>query len=73
MVGEVDFVSSIFNALIPLGWGHRGENKFCWIPSKMQSFDVKTFYKVLIPNLNSPFPWKSIWRSKAPLRLVFFI
>jgi hypothetical protein len=39
---------------------------------KRRSFEVKTFYKVLLPNGVSPFPWKSIWRTKAPLKLAFF-
>jgi hypothetical protein len=35
---EVDFVSSLFNALysIRMGWGD--EDKFCWIPSKKTIF-----------------------------------
>jgi hypothetical protein len=38
---------------------------------KKRSFEVKSFYKVLLPNVDSSFPWKSIWRTKAPLRLAF--
>jgi hypothetical protein len=29
-------------------------------------------FKNLLPNVSYSFPWKSIWRSKAPLRVAFF-
>jgi hypothetical protein len=41
-------------------------------PSKRGLFDVKSFYNVLVPHDNTPFPWRSIWQSKAPLRVSFF-
>jgi hypothetical protein len=31
-----------------------------------------TFYKVLLPNVDYSFPWKSSCRSKAPLGVAFF-
>jgi hypothetical protein len=39
---------------------------------RKRPFEVRYFYKVLIPNVDSPFPWKSIWKTKVPLRLTFF-
>jgi hypothetical protein len=41
-------------------------------PSKRQSFEVRTFYKVFLSNVDYSFPWKSFWRSKATLRVAFF-
>jgi hypothetical protein len=35
-------------------------------------FKVKSFYHVLLPRGSSSFPWKSIWRTKAPPRVAFF-
>jgi hypothetical protein len=35
-------------------------------------FDVRSFYKVLARKDNFPFPWKSIWRIKVPLKVAFF-
>lgn len=75
MIGwEMDYVSSLFNALYFVRLGQGIEDKFCWDPSKRRSFDVKFFffYKVLIPNVDSSFLWKSVWRFKAPLRVDFF-
>jgi hypothetical protein len=34
---------------------------------------VRSFYNVLIYKECIPFPWKSIWRTKAPPRVAFFV
>jgi hypothetical protein len=59
-----------FVILPQLRWG--GEDKLCWTHSKRELFDVKSYYNVLVPHNSIHFPWKSIWRNKAPLRVVFF-
>ncbi len=54
MIGwEMDFVYSLFNALYSVRLGRRDEDKFCWIRLKRRSFEVKIFYKALIPNVDS--------------------
>jgi hypothetical protein len=69
---EVDSISSFFNVLYSI-WMDQGVNdKLCWIPSKRRSFEVKYFYEVLLPDTDFSFPWKSIWRTKVPLRMLFF-
>ena len=54
-------------------WELRG--KICWNPDKKKGFKVGTYYHLLdaaaITNEQS-FPWKIIWRSKVPPRVVFF-
>ena len=35
-------------------------------------FDVSSFYNVLAFKDGFPFPSKSIWRTKVPLRMTFF-
>jgi hypothetical protein len=47
-------------------------DKFCWNPSKKELFDVISFFNVFIPHDSTPFPWRCIWWSKAPLKVVFF-
>jgi hypothetical protein len=37
-------VSSFFNVLYSTRMGQGDNNKFCWIPLKRQSFEVKTFW-----------------------------
>jgi hypothetical protein len=36
------------------------------------TFNVRSFYNVLIPHDNNPFPWNSVWRNKASMRMAFF-
>jgi hypothetical protein len=50
-----------------------GVDKIWWVPNRKGKFEVKSFYNILISNVNAPFPWKSIWRTKAPPRVAFFI
>ena len=41
-------------------------------PSHKGIFDVRSFYKILANKDNPSFPRKSIWRTKAPLKVAFF-
>jgi hypothetical protein len=41
-------------------------------PQSKGSFEVSTFYRVLSPPGSVSFPWKGIWRTKAPSRVAFF-
>ena len=34
---------------------------------------MSSFYNILISNVSTPFPWKSIWRTKALPRVAFFV
>jgi hypothetical protein len=50
-----------------------GVDKIWWVPNRKGKFEVKSFYNILISNVSVPFPWKSIWRTKAPPRVAFFV
>jgi hypothetical protein len=65
--------SSFFEMLYSLRVRQGGEDRICWIPSKRRKFEVRSYYHVLSIPASSPFPWKSIWRVKAPLRVAFFV
>jgi hypothetical protein len=41
-------------------------------PSHKGKFDVRSFYKTLACKEAIHFPWKSIWRTKVPLKVAFF-
>jgi hypothetical protein len=43
------------------------------VPSRKGLFEVKFYYRALSPCRSLSFPWKSVWRSKAPPRVVFFV
>jgi hypothetical protein len=50
-----------------------GEDKICWILSKRNNFEVKSYYKSLFTPTQAFAPWKSIWKVKAPSRVAFCV
>jgi hypothetical protein len=66
---ELEFFTSFFDKLYSIKLRQNGIDKLYWIPSKIGRFEVRTFYNVLIPDDNTPFPWRCIWRSRAFLRV----
>jgi hypothetical protein len=52
--------------------GHDGEDQLWWSPSHKGKFEVRSFYKVLACKEVVHFPWKSIWWTKAPLKVALF-
>jgi hypothetical protein len=40
---------------------------------KNRIFDIRSFYAALQDSPTVAFPWKSIWRTKAPRRACFFV
>ena len=49
-----------------------GANKACWKPAMRRGFEVRGFYHSLSPSSFISFPWKMVWQSKVPCRVVFF-
>ena len=41
--------------------------------SSKDGFQVKDYYKALIPTAGPAVPWKSIWKTKALPRVAFFV
>jgi hypothetical protein len=52
--------------------GH-GEDRLCWRGSSKTGFQVKAYYNALLPTTGHVIPWKSIWKTKAPPRVAFFV
>jgi hypothetical protein len=54
----------------------RAMDSMVWTPSSRHGFAVKSYY-TKITSLSSEelssFPWKSIWKAKAPQRIAFFL
>jgi hypothetical protein len=69
---EVDVLASFFTLLYSIRFDRDGEDKFCWSPSRKGKFDVRSFYKILAYKETAHVPRKSIWRTKVPLKVVFF-
>uniref|UniRef100_A0A7N2L766 Reverse transcriptase zinc-binding domain-containing protein n=1 Tax=Quercus lobata TaxID=97700 RepID=A0A7N2L766_QUELO len=64
-----DFMVTIYGSHIR----GRGEDKMCWIPSKVKGFLVSDYYRILAGTAFFGFPWKSIWKQKIPSRVAFFV
>ena len=55
-----------------------GEDQMCQKADKKKGFKVGVYYQPLDSDTNTAttdhlFPWNIIWRSKAPLRVAFFV
>jgi hypothetical protein len=70
---EVEMAMSFFEQLYSIRVRHGEVDRVVWNLSKMMNFEMKTFYKALVCHEAASFPWKGIWRVKAPKRVVFFV
>ena len=50
-----------------------GEDRMCWRGGSKGGFQVKAYYSALLPQSGLHWPWRSIWKSKAPPRVAFFV
>ena len=50
-----------------------GEDCMRWKPKNSGEFTVQSFYETLRGSPPMSFPWKAIWKVKAPRRVSFFI
>jgi hypothetical protein len=69
---EVDDLASLYSLMYSYNLGG-GADKIWWVPNKKGKFEVKSFYFILNSFIIFTFPWKSIWRTKAPPRAAFFV
>ena len=69
---ELEVLASFYTLLYSHRMSREGEDKIWWVPFSKENFDVRSFYNTLASKEASHFPWKSIWRSKALSRVVFF-
>jgi hypothetical protein len=67
----VDVLASFFTLLYSIRVRSVGDNILWWTPQKGK-FVVCSFYKVLTCKEEDPFSWRSIWRTKVPLKVAFF-
>jgi hypothetical protein len=69
---QVDDLAAFFSLLYSTKVNCDGEDQLWWYPSHKEKFDVRSFYKALVCKEAIHFPWKSIWRTKVPLKVTFF-
>jgi hypothetical protein len=74
---EVDVVAEFFQFLhshmVPMAAPNVAPDGLRWKPCKNEVFASRSFYYALIDRQGVRFPWKSIWRIKAPPRVTFFV
>jgi hypothetical protein len=70
---EVGELASFYKCLYDCKLRGEGKDKLWWVPSRKGLFEVKSFYRMLSPRGSGSFPWKSVWKSKAPPRVAFFV
>jgi hypothetical protein len=69
---EVNDLASLYGLLYSYNLGG-GADKIWWVPNRKGKFEVRSFYIILTSSISFPFPWKSIWRTKAPPKVAFFV
>jgi hypothetical protein len=65
-------LASFYKRLYDCKLRGEGIDKLWWVPSRKGLFEFKS-YRVLSPRGLVSFPWKSVWKSKAPPRVAFFV
>jgi hypothetical protein len=70
---EMDQVAAFFSLLHSHTPRSEEVDKLVWGPSRKGIFASRTFYQVLHNPPGICFPWKCIWRVKAPPRVAFFM
>uniref|UniRef100_A0A2N9EVM2 Reverse transcriptase zinc-binding domain-containing protein n=1 Tax=Fagus sylvatica TaxID=28930 RepID=A0A2N9EVM2_FAGSY len=45
----------------------------CWCGSQEKGFQLKSFYKAMLPHTAAVGPWRNIWKPKVPTRVAFFV
>jgi hypothetical protein len=69
---EVEDLASFYSLFYSYNLGG-GVYTIWWVSCRKGRFEVKSFYNILNSNVSFPFPWKSIWHTKAPPRVAFFV
>jgi exonuclease III len=70
---ELESVNLLLELLYSSSAKGYGEDRMCWRGGCQAGFQVKTYYRDILPPSGFTLPWKSIWRTKAPPRVAFFV
>jgi hypothetical protein len=69
---EVSVFASFFQMLHLAMVSRDRAHRLWWVSSKKCLFKAKSFFSYLAGSKGRRFPWKSVWRTQAPSRVVFF-
>jgi hypothetical protein len=70
---ELEFVATFLDMLYSGMDRSGGVDRVCWTPSSQITFEVESFYRVILCTTPLFFPWKSVWKPKVPSKVIFFI
>jgi hypothetical protein len=72
-IGRWRWVLSLYEQLYSHWIPHGAVDRLVWSLTKRGHFEVKSFYKALASQEVFSFPWKNIWRVKAPSWVSLFV
>jgi len=70
---EIESLNSFLTLLYSMNPLAGVMDSMLWTPSSRHGFVVKSYYIMLHLGEHSSFPWKSIWKVKAPPPMAFFL
>ncbi|KAG7990850.1 hypothetical protein I3843_02G045100 [Carya illinoinensis] len=70
---EVNSFTDLFNRVYSMKPNGLHEDKLWWKHTGKGIFSVCSYYKALTATPNVSFPWKRLWRNKAPHKTLFFV
>ncbi len=70
---ELESVNSFLEVLYSSSAKGHGEDRMCWRRGSKDGFRVKSYYRAILTQSGFVMPWKSIWKSKGPPRVAFFV
>lgn len=69
---EVNSCLLFFDRIYSQQIGRCREDMVRWEGDRGNKFSVKSYYSLLSGKEDSGFPWKSVWKTRAPSRAAFF-
>lgn len=70
---DIESIDSFFTLLYSVNPLLGAMDNMVWTPSSHHGFAVKSYYTMLHSGEHISFPWKSIWKVKAPRCFAFFL
>ncbi|KAF5446588.1 hypothetical protein F2P56_032204, partial [Juglans regia] len=69
---EVDIFEAFFSLVYSVKPNKQQADRLWWTPAGKGIFSVRSYYKSLSRAVNNSFPWRRLWRNKAPPKAIFF-
>jgi hypothetical protein len=70
---ESDAMMNLLEILYAKARNGNGVDSIFWGAAKSNCFTVGSYYRALSGTQHGSFPWKIIWKSRAPPRVAFFV